>query len=269
MAVCTSVLTATTVLRASADQMATTAKPEKTYTGTVTSVDTKEHVVSVEKWMLFNKKFNLGEECTYTFVDKGTGTMSDLRPGQRVRVGYQDAHGVRVADSVAQQPMRYTGMVKAIDPIQHTLLLHVHGMDKTFQIANDCEIVLHDNKTGVLGDVQTGNHVTVTYETPAETPTARQIAQTSATFSGSLTAIDLEAKTIKARELLDTKKFNVGDNCAIVVNGKPDGKLSDLKPNEKLVFSYDEINGINVVNRIAPADVSRQPVVATEPAGND
>jgi hypothetical protein len=92
----------------------------------------------------------------------------------------------------------------------------------------------------------------VTYEIPNNKPTAREIAQTSETFTGLLTAIDLNTKTVKATALLDTKKFNLGDNCAIVINGKIDGQLADLKPNDKLVFSYDEINGVNVANRIAP-----------------
>lgn len=269
LAVCVSALTATTTLRASADQMGTAARPEKIYTGTVTAVDTKEHMLSVKKWAVLNKKFNLGDGCAYTFVENGAGTISNLRPGQRVRVGYKDAHGVLVAESVSQQPMRYEGMVKAIDLTQHTLLLHVHGLDKTIQIANDCDVLLRDEKSGVLGDIQAGNYVTVTYEVPEGTPTARQIAQTSATFSGSLTAIDLETKTVKARQLFEVKTFKVGDDCAIIINGKPDGQLGDLRPNDKLVFSYDDLDGVNIVNRIAPSEPSSKNVVASgPPSGN-
>jgi len=50
--------------------------------------------------------------------------------------------------------------------------------------------------------------------------------------------------------MYDTKKFNLGDNCAIVIGGKINGRLADLKPNDKLIFSYDEINGVNVANRL-------------------
>jgi hypothetical protein len=96
----------------------------------------------------------------------------------------------------------------------------------------------------------------VTYETPNDIATARQIAQTSESFAGTLTAIDLDERTVKAKTLFDTKKFNLVDNCAIVINGKTDARLSDLKPEDKLVFSYDEINGVNVVNRIALEDDS-------------
>ena len=57
-------------------------------------------------------------------------------------------------------------MVKAIDPTARTMTLHVRGLDKTFQIASDCNVLLRDDKPGRLADIQTGNHVTVTYETP-------------------------------------------------------------------------------------------------------
>jgi hypothetical protein len=191
-------------------------------------------------------------------VDKPAGTIGDLRPGQRVMVVYQESHGVLVAGRVTQQPVRCEGTVKAYDPIQRTMTLHTRGMDKTFQIAGDCRVVLRDDKSGAMTDIQPGNYVTVTYETPNDKLTAWKIAQTSESFSGSLTAIDLDTKTIKAKALFDTKKFTLGDNCAIVVNGKINGQLSDLKPNDKLVFSYEEINGVNVANRIAPAGTAQQ-----------
>jgi hypothetical protein len=261
MAVCAAVLTATAAFRASADQAAPAARPEKSYTGTAISVDPKERTLAVKGFVL-SRKFNLGDTCAYTLLDKNVGTVNDLRPGEKITVNYQDASGVLVADRVAQQPMRYEGMVTAIDPESHTLTVHVRGMDKTFQIADGCSVVLRDDKSGTLTDIQVGNHVTVTYETPHAALTARQIAQTSEAFSGTLTAIDLEEKTLKAKTLFGSKKFNVADNCAIVINGKTDGQLGDLKPNDKLVFSYDEINGINVVNRIAPADVQTKSVAA-------
>ena len=200
-------------------------------------------------------------------VGKPAGALGDLRPGQRVVVAYQESHGVRVADGVTQQPVRYEGTVTAFDPIQRTMTLHGRGLDKTFHIADGCKVVLRGDKSGVLADLQTGNYVTVTYETPNDKLTAWKIAQTSETFSGSLTAIDLDTKTVKAKAMFDTKQFTLGDDCAIVVNGKIGGQLADLKPNDKLVFSYDEINGVNVANRIAPAGTSQQTeTTAVQPA---
>jgi hypothetical protein len=263
MAICASVLTTTAVVTASADQAATAAKPDKNYTGTVVSVDPKEHTLDV-RGLVLSKKFNLGDSCAYALLDKPAGTMSDLRPGEKVAVKYQDASGVLVADRVEQKPMRYEGMVTAISPENRTLTVHVTGMDKTFHITDNCGIVLRDDKSGTLADIQVGNHVTVTYETPGDTLTARQIAQTSAAFTGTLTAIDLGERTVKAKALFETKKFNLADNCAIVLNGKPEGQLSDLKPNDQLIFSYDEINGINVVNRIATTTPQPQTVTAKQ-----
>ncbi|HKW29936.1 MAG TPA: hypothetical protein VJT54_11405 [Verrucomicrobiae bacterium] len=257
--VCLSALAATAAYRASADDAsanATTAKPDKTYTGTIVSVDSKEHMLDVKSFPFSNKKFNLGDTCTYTIVGQDTGAIGDLRPGQKVTVGYQDAHGVLVADRVTQQPMRDEGMVKAINPTTQTLTLHVGVMDKTFQLPTDCEVTLRGDKSGTVADIQAGNHVLITYEVPNGKPTARQIAQTSAMFTGDLTAIDLDQKTIKAKAMFATKKFNLGDDCAVVINGKPNGKLTDLRPGESLTFSYDNINGVNVVNRIAPANGS-------------
>jgi Cu/Ag efflux protein CusF len=259
MVIYATVLTTAAVISAPADQLAPTARPEKNYTGMVVSVDLQEHTLNV-RGFLFNKKFNLGAACTYTLLYNINGTVSDLRPGEKVAITYQNADGVLVADSVVQQPMRYEGMVQAIDPTAHTLTLHFRGADKTIPIASNCVVVLRDEKSGALTDIQTGDHVTVIYETPDDTPTAWQIAQTSMEFTGTLTAIDLGEKTLKAKAVFTSKKFNVADNCAIVINGKPDGQLSDLQLNDKLVFSYDEINGVNVVNRIAPVEVQTNSV---------
>jgi len=250
-AVCVSVLTATTAVRAWADEPA--AKHEKSYTGTVISVDPKEHVMGV-RGFFFSKKFNLGDTCTYTFVGKGEGALQDLRPGQKVMVGYQDAHGVLVADRIEQQAMRYEGTVKVIDPEKHAFTMHLRAGDKTFRIADDCRVVRKDDKSGTLADVQPGQRVTVVYEMPNGELTARQIVQTSTAFTGTVMAIDLTDRTVKAKATFGTKKFNLADECIIMVNGKPDAQLSDLKPGDKFVFNYDSVNGINVVNRIASVE---------------
>jgi Cu/Ag efflux protein CusF len=257
-----SVLTAIAAMRAPAGQTATAAKATKTYTGTVVSVDPQDHQIQVKGWFL-TKEFNLGENCRFALLDPGADSVRGLRPGQRVTVSYQDARGVLVADRIEQQPLRYEGVVKAIDPAKHQLTVHHRAMNKTFALAGDCKVMLRGGRTGSLADVQPGNHVTVIYEIPEDTPTARRIDQTSATFTGQVTAIDLTDRTIKAKHTFGAKKFNLADDCAIVLNGRTDGQMRDLKPGDELVFSYDEVNGVNVVNRIARAE---GPVEAPPPA---
>lgn len=261
-AVCAAVLATTAGFRAAADQPATAAAPESTFTGTVISVDPQERVFEA-KGFFFNKKFNLGANCAYAMLDNKSGTIADLRAGEKVAVSYQNSHGVLIADRVEQQPMRYEGMVQAVNPAAHTMTVHVTGSDKTFQVPGDCSVVLRGGKTGSVADIQTGDHVTITYETPGNALTAREIAQTSIEFTGRLTAIDLQERTLKAKALFGTKKFNVANDCAIVINGKPGGQLSDLKPDDNLVFSYDEINGVNVLNRIAPVTEAKPNSVAS------
>lgn len=123
--------------------------------------------------------------------------------------------------------------------------------------------MLRNNKSGTLEGIQPGYWVTVTYETPGGKAVAWQMAQTSATFAGSLRAIDLNDRTVKAKQAFGTKKFNLADHCATVVNGIADAKLRDLKPGDDLVFSYDVINGVNVANRIATADAPAEAVTAS------
>ena len=250
-------LTAITVMRASAEQAATAAKHEKTYTGTVVSVDPQDHQLKVKGWFL-SKEFNLGDNCAYALLDQSADMVNGLRPGQKVTVSYQDASGVLVADRVKQEPLRYEGMVKTIDPVTHKLTVHHRGMDKTFEIAGECKVMLRDDRTGELADVQPGNHVTVIYEIPKDTPTARRIDQTSATYTGTLTAIDLTDRTIKAKHMFGSKKFNLADGCAIVLNGKTNGQMGDLKPGDSLTFSYNDVNGVNIVNRIARAETPEE-----------
>jgi Cu/Ag efflux protein CusF len=264
MAVGASALTLATAFKAPADETATAAKPDKTYTGTVNAVDPNERTLDV-KGIMLSKKFNLGDNCVYALWNKPAGAMGDLRPGEKVTIAYQNVDGVFVADRVEQQPMRYEGMVQAIDPTTHSLTLRRHGLDKTFEIANDCTVALRDEKPGQLTDIQIGNHVTVAYETPNDKLTARQIAQTSIEFTGTLTAVDLTEQTVKAKAPFSSKIFHLANNCTVVINGRPDGKLSDLKLGDKFAFSYDDVNGVNIVNRIGTAPLAEMETTSVQP----
>ncbi len=252
------VLTGTAALNALGDQSMPAAGAEKNYTGEIISVDPQEHMLRVKSWMLSKKEFNLGDNCAYELWGINNGAAGDLRPGQKITVCYQDSHGVQIADRVEQHPMQFDGMVAAIDPGKHMLTLHQRGLDQQLMIADGCSVALRGGKSGALADIQPGEHVTVTYETPNGTTEVRQIAQTSIAFTGKLTAIDLDQKTVKAKDTFGTMRFNLANDCTIVVNGKTDGKLGQLRPNDRLVFNYDSINGVNIVNRIAPAPAEDQ-----------
>lgn len=266
---CAAVIAASATFRSSAeDSESATAiadHPEHTYTGTVTAFNPGEHVMKVQSWTMFHRSFSLGQSCAFVLPGNATGTLGDLRCGEKVTVDYQKIHGVRVAERIKQIPVRFEGKVVAIDPISHQIVIHKRGLDKPMVIASGCKITLLNQQPGLLPDIRLGDHVTVTYEMPDDVPTARTIAQTSMEFAGTLTAIDLTDGTVKASAGCSTKKFVVGNHCSIVLNGRPNARLNDLKPDDKLTFSYDEINGVNVVNRIGTAPPPADNVVYTVP----
>jgi predicted RNA-binding protein len=228
--------------------------PEKTFTGTVTATDLHQHTLKVRGPLLFGKSFNLGAACACIYLDSPDTTPAGLHPGQKITVIYQRVDGVLVADRVVQQHLEFTGWVKAINQNTHTLTVQPDGfgLTKQFQFADGCRVTLLGDRQGSLADIQAGNHVTLTYEEPPGMDTVIRITQTSQIFTGFLTALDLDAKTVKAKSLLNTKSFNLGDHCVIDLDGKGGGKLRDLRPEEKLAFTFDDINGVNVVNHIAP-----------------
>jgi len=125
-----------------------------------------------------------------------------------------------------------------------------------------------ENGKGLLENVKPGNRVTIVYEVPDAKLVARQIDQTSKTHIGKLAAVDLTGNTITTGEgAKHDKEFHLTEDCAIMNADKAEGRLKELRVGQKYELSYDEINGVNVVNRIAVApaespnraDVSRQP----------
>ncbi len=234
-----------------ADESSAARAQEHNYTGTINAVDTKEKALTV-KGYFFHKTFNLAENCKFTTEGKDAA-LSDFRPGQRVTVNYQDASGVLVADRIAQVDLRYTGPVAELDANRGRLTVGDRIGHKSFELAPDCKVVLKGDKTGAWTDVGIGHKVTVVYELPNDAPLARRIEQKSSTFVGTLEAIDAPRRLVKAKHLLGDKKFILGDDCKIMISGKPDAQLADLAIGQQFRFDYEEVGGVNVVTRIAPA----------------
>jgi Cu/Ag efflux protein CusF len=231
-----------------ADDSATTAK-EATFKGVVASVDHQNKMVWVHH-IWGTKRFNIADDCSIAFQDKPTASVADLRQGQELQVSYQKAQGVLVAHHIQQYDLKFTGRVLAFDSAEHSLILRHHALDKPFRIPADCVVMLHGGKEGTLADVQPGHLATVTFEVPEGHATAREIAQTSETFTGELTAVDLEHRTVRAKGLSSEKTFTLAGDCSIVLANKPGAKLRDLKLGDKLAFSYDDVSGVDIVNRI-------------------
>ncbi len=170
---------------------------------------------------------------------------------------YQNANGVLVAQKIAQQDMVYNGYINAIDTTNRTLVVK-HGLfTRNFSIPENCNVILKDDKPGTLDDLKIGNTVKVFCEQMNDGSLAERIQQPDATFDGTIRAIDADTRMIKAKAFLSEKKFNLADGCKIVIAGNPDGELSDLRIGDEVVFSYENVNGVLVVDRIGREPVTK------------
>lgn len=225
------------------------AEKGKVFKGHVVAVDGPEKTVSV-KGVLFRKTFQTAEPCPVSLEDKPAATLDQLRPGHLVEVDYQDAHGVLVATRIAQHNLVLDGVVAAIDPDRRTLALKSPGRIRNLTIAEDCTVVLKDEKAGALDNLKVGHRVRVTYDPADTTLIAHKIAQSAEAFVGTIQAIDAGTRTVRARSFMTERKFNLADGCRIVVDTKPDADLRDLRIGDRVEFSYENAAGVLVANRI-------------------
>jgi hypothetical protein len=236
---------------------------EKTYSGILVSLDAKEKVLKVKNY-LFSKSFVMGENCAFKSSDNESAPLADFRPGQQIDVTYRDASGVLIASKLTRERMTFTGQVVKIDTNKLTLTVHQRGSTKTFNLPEACTLVLAGDRRstvergqGLLENVKRGNRVTIVYEVPEARMVAREIDQTSKSFVGTLAVVDATDNTITAGEgSKNDKRFHLAGGCAIMTKEKPDAELKDLRVGQKYELSYDEVNGVNVVNRIVPLGMS-------------
>ena len=241
------------------------AQKDKTFKGTLAAVEANEKTVSVAAALGFKRTFNVAEDCRISLEDRREAALSDLRPGQRVEVGYRNTQGVRVAMYICQHNVILTGRIKAIDEPKRAVAVKTGLRTRHLTVADDCSVVLHNEKPGALNDLKVGNIVKIRYESPNGSAIARRIEQPSETYVGTIEAIDAKAKTVKAKQLLSEKKFNLASGCQIVVHGKAGGKLSDLRIGDRVTFSYENENGVLVANRLG-LETSQPPTEGAQTA---
>jgi len=249
------------------DAVSPTPKP-KSFKGAVTAVDEKEKTFAVRGFWS-TKTFNAGDHCKVSLEDKRDAGLKDLSPGQRVEVSYVANNGVQIATLVVQKSLTFTGHIAALDPASRLLKVKRGTVSETFVAGNQCKVIIQDDRNRALADLRIGQKVTLSYSAPAGTKVAQKIEQTGSTFTGTVEAIDADARTLKAQHLLSEKKFNLAKDCPIVLGGKSDGKLSDLRIGDKLSVHYEEIDGVLVATCLsrdaAPAKPASAQVTKSEP----
>ena len=250
-------VSAALALSVKADQQATETIKEKAWTGFLTAVNVRNQTLTARHGLL-TRVFNLGGKCPITTMDKQAAALADLVPGEKVQIHYQEVGGVLVANRVAEQALRYDGRLHAFDPqvaaltMEQAPVLKPFRAPKTFHMAADCKVLLRNGDKGSVADLQPGGRVSVIYNLAHGTPVAYRIRDLSLEFVGTVKGIDLEGRTVEAGEKSATKKFKLADNCRLVLGNEKLGRPKDLQVGQKYRFTYEQVNGINVVDWIAP-----------------
>lgn len=231
---------------------------EHTWTCTLSAVNAADRTVTGKHW-LASRTFHLGENCVVAGLNGKNAELSDLHSGEKVRIRYQGAEGVWVADRITVKPLRYAGRVRSVDSkagtvtMEQTPLQQPFEAAKTFRLAENCKVSLADGGHGALADLQPGDHLAIIYELPGGAPVAYQIHDRSSTFTGTLDAIDVSGRSVKAATTLGKQAFNLAARCQIRLPDRPRGSLNDLTVGQRYKFTYQVIDGVNIVDRIAPA----------------
>ena len=91
------------------------------------------------------------------------------------------------------------------------------------------------------------------YELPNGSRVAYRIRERTTTWNGVAEVIDLKTRTLNAKEGSREKQFALSDHCPVILRGDRSGHLKDLMPGQTYRFTYEAVNGINVLDGVTPA----------------
>jgi len=240
-----------------ASQQSHRTKHEERWTGTLISVNAQDKTLTAERWNLTHT-FHLGDQCAISTVDDRHAALADLRPGETVRIRYRDVQGVRVVDRVTEKPLHYRGTVQSFDPTTRTLTMAEAAFFRPFrepdqfQLASDCKVTLWNGDDGKLTDIHPGDRIFMVYEVPNRSQVAYRIHERTTSCQGVADAVDLPARTLAVKGKFGEKQFALGDDCRIILSGDKNGHLKDVVPGQRYRFTYEDVNGINVLDQITP-----------------
>lgn len=225
------------------------AEKPSSYNGSIVAVDPQEKTVTV-RGGLTTRTFNAGDNCQVVLEDKPRASLADLAACQKVEVRYRKVQGVPIAQEVIQKNRTFKGHITALDPAKRTISVK-HGLfTRGFALANGSTVIVKNDKAGSLENLRIGDTVTVIYQLDNDPLIAQRVEQKNPTFTGTIRAIDARTRTVTARSLMGEKKFHLANGCKIVVNGKTDAGLSDLRIGDRMSVSYEDADGVLVANRI-------------------
>jgi hypothetical protein len=232
----------------------------KIHTGTLKEVNALNRTVDVKGFWLWSKPtFHVGEGCRVLMRDQEGAGIQNLRPGQRVHVRYRILDGVKVANQITEDNPTWTGHISVMHPENRTFQIRDGLRRKDFIASPDCIIVGREDQPKRLADLNVGHRVVVTFLDTGKTNRAVKIEHGSQVFTGTLEAIDADARMLRAQHLLSEERFTLASSCPIVVEGRTDGALGDLRLGDKLLIHYEVLDGVRVANRVERHDAAATP----------
>ena len=258
-------------LGARAGQQTTEKVKDKTWDGTLSSVNLTDRSINGKSgW--FSDSFRIGEDCVISTIGKDSASLSDLHPGEAVNVRYQSLGGVQVATRITEQARSCSGTIQSVDAKSMKLtmeqeLFRTIPEHKTVRIASECKVTLNNGDSGSIADLRPGDKITVKYDLRDGKAMAYGVREKTADVVGTLEAIDLPARTVKAEGRFREMPFDLANDCRIIANGSKEAQLKDLELGEKYRFTYEDLNGVSVLYRIAPAEETKPAQTAAIPQG--
>jgi len=230
------------------------------FEGTVKQVNPDERTITVKNFWS-SRTFNLAGNCRVSFAEESGGGLEALQSGHRVTVQFANHDGVRIAHAILQENLEYTGHIAALNPTNRTLRVKSRVLDRVFTAAPDCRVVFRDGQARNFSELKIGHRVTINYLTPDDAHLARSIAQRSLEYSGRVEALDARTDTVKAGGLVAGRTFRLGDGCQIVIAGETGGDLKNLRIGDRVIFNYENIDGVFVANRLELVADSEEPAI--------
>lgn len=105
-----------------------------------------------------------------------TGTARGA--GEDPNAGANAPSSAQSGASSAQQDLRFSGTVSAVDPTAQTVTVKAMVRSKTFHLAADAQIMVEGKSNATLGDLKVGDRVEVTYRDQDNTSVAQRISRT-------------------------------------------------------------------------------------------
>jgi Cu/Ag efflux protein CusF len=88
--------------------------------------------------------------------------------------------------------------------------------------------------------------------------------QKMATLNGTITQIDVAARSLTVKGLLLSKTLQIAKDAAVLTSAEPQAKLADLKTGDRVTVSYTEQGDILIAHRIEVAQP--EPPASDQPA---